>query len=986
MKIYENDICLNKQSGFPLYFIPFRVYKMFDANRNINILFFLSRENGFIVPISYNGKMIKVDIADEGITPGEWNEFIEYYNAKKLNAKTIKRPFIAFIKSCSNKFNKKIFINGFYVRDNELRNIIALYNKEINNTLKNEYLTIVDDEEEEETETTNNIITNNNKNPIDVGISNISKDVALSAQQYAKVSEDPGVIAQMYQIDKEAEKKAAPINKEISDIEKEVSNTQTVINKKETELKQLEEAKRKKQENGKDTKRDDEKILKKKIEINDKQYELEQLEQNIKNKQTEIRKIKNNGLAQKDTIRSKQLAKQKATDQENEADTENSINKMYMYGYDPDSTNFNVANYLNSAAAAIDNRPPSNPQNNPEFVTKALTNYQDAYENDIVQYMTKLNYDGTEFNKQYEDMIAQYTEDRKQYYINSFKDKKEQEVNNAKQSMQNNLDGNNKMYYDQYQYMQYEEIKDDFDKIKELIKANKYKEAAELVDKSNLNEKQKKKIYAIIDRMQNHSSIDSIYKDLNILNDLEMQAEQERLRNIILSRFIERKIVYMGKDPFSYTDLNYSLPYYYNRFIVYEYKDTNTDLNILCYNSRVNNRYVIMQIGSNKKDPRFEENGITKGEIEDYERNKNKPNNYETVKMKDIILYPKKSAKRKQKITEEDNDDMITQYKQYDNNDITIQGPERKHNNINYYKNNNEDKKQRKNKSNKESFINNKSNMSDYDYYDNEYDDNEGFISSGSMGAQYNTDFGTIQGPALYSNHMLQGDSWKNVKQRVQDEGVARDGGMMLGAGPGNNFDKNMNAHIKNMEIMEAANNEYNNPEMLRQITKNINEDMNPTPQSAVFNRGNQTCGKLIELNDRAIGVLPEEFYPERTKNRNVYKTQEIIPIPGFNINEARLGENLAESHSVLYTRRSHRRIPTAAGTNDSLARTVGKIEVPTIDAQYNQPEKFSGPMAMNREGFAPQQIYAKEGSNNTFATMRGIDGGNYWLPKRFQY
>ena len=35
--------------------------------------------------------------------------------------------------------------------------------------------------------------------------------------------------------------------------------------------------------------------------------------------------------------------------------------------------------------------------------------------------------------------------------------------------------------------------------------------------------------------------------------------------------------------------------------------------------------------------------------------------------MKDIILYPKKSAKRKQKITEEDNDDMITQYKQYDN-------------------------------------------------------------------------------------------------------------------------------------------------------------------------------------------------------------------------------------------------------------------------------------------------------------------------------
>lgn len=288
----------------------------------------------------------------------------------------------------------------------------------------------------------------------------------------------------------------------------------------------------------------------------------------------------------------------------------------------------------------------------------------------------------------------------------------------------------------------------------------------------------------------------------------------------------------------------------------------------------------------------------------------------------------------------------------------------------------------------------------EYDYYD-DYDDEtlnscactgpkmigrpqkENFVSSGTMGAHYNEDMDTITGPALYTNHMLQnGTTWKKLKNDVKKKGIASDGSLQLGAGTGNGYDRSMGAHIKNMEIMQSANNEYNNPEILRQITKNINEDLSSNPENSMYNRGNQTCGKMIELNGRAIGVLPEEFYPEREKNRNIYKAQEIIPIPGFNVNIERLGENLSESHSCLYVKRSHRKNPVALGGVGNLEDHIGKIAPPDFQPK-GKPERFTGPMAMNKEAFTTTQ-YAKTGEDNLHGYMKGIDGANYWIPKRF--
>lgn len=267
----------------------------------------------------------------------------------------------------------------------------------------------------------------------------------------------------------------------------------------------------------------------------------------------------------------------------------------------------------------------------------------------------------------------------------------------------------------------------------------------------------------------------------------------------------------------------------------------------------------------------------------------------------------------------------------------------------------------------------------------------EGFVSSGGLGANYNKGMDTITGPSLFTNQILQnGTTWNKLKDTVNSKGYASDGPNSIGAGPGNNFDSSMSAHIRNMEIMQSANNEYNTPQMLKEINKNINKDISGGTNTSLYNRGAQTKGKIITLNDKAVGVLPEEFYPERAKNRNIYKTQEIIPIAGFNINEARIGENLSEIHPVLYLSRSHKRMATGAGTTGNISQFVGKIEAPRFDAKVGRTgnDRVSGPAAMNKkkENFTTFDEGAMTGEDNFRGSFKAAEGGSYWMPKRFQY
>lgn len=200
-------------------------------------------------------------------------------------------------------------------------------------------------------------------------------------------------------------------------------------------------------------------------------------------------------------------------------------------------------------------------------------------------------------------------------------------------------------------------------------------------------------------------------------------------------------------------------------------------------------------------------------------------------------------------------------------------------------------------------------------------DKNETFLSSGVYGANYNDKDRSLTGQALFSDMMLEnGNSWRTITDRVNKTGRANDGANILGAGPGNEFDDAMKAHIRNAELFDGLSTEYQTPEKLKEINKNINQDMGSTPTNSIYNRGYQTKAKIVDIGDRAVCAMPEKYMPERDRNRKIYKVHQVIGYPGYDVNIERIGQDVNAGFQSAHTQRTHgRRINIPSKSKDSL-------------------------------------------------------------------
>lgn len=197
----------------------------------------------------------------------------------------------------------------------------------------------------------------------------------------------------------------------------------------------------------------------------------------------------------------------------------------------------------------------------------------------------------------------------------------------------------------------------------------------------------------------------------------------------------------------------------------------------------------------------------------------------------------------------------------------------------------------------------------------------EGFLSSGVYGANYDEKNRSLTGQSLFSDMMLQNNTtWRTLNERVKETGRASDGPNILGAGPGNEFDGAMRAHLKNVEIFDGLSNEYQTPEKLKEINKNINQDLGSTPTNSVYNRGFQTRAKIVDLGDRAVCAMPEQYMPERDRNRDIFKVHQIIEYPGYDVNIERIGQEWNSTQQTAHTQRTHgRRLQLPSKSKDSL-------------------------------------------------------------------
>lgn len=232
-----------------------------------------------------------------------------------------------------------------------------------------------------------------------------------------------------------------------------------------------------------------------------------------------------------------------------------------------------------------------------------------------------------------------------------------------------------------------------------------------------------------------------------------------------------------------------------------------------------------------------------------------------------------------------------------------------------------------------EAFINKRNQQSKHVVFNNEEgpqlinnssdnnDKREGFLSSGVYGATYDEKNRSLIGQSLYSDMMLEnGTTWRTLADRVKKTGRASDGPNILGAGPGNEFDGAMKAHLKNVDLFDGLSTEYQTPEKLKEINKNINQDMGSTPTNALYNRGFQTKAKIVDLGDRAVCAMPEKFMPERDRNRQIYKTHQVISYPGYDVNIERIGQDVNAGLQAGHTQRNHgRRLNIPSKSKDAL-------------------------------------------------------------------
>ena len=247
----------------------------------------------------------------------------------------------------------------------------------------------------------------------------------------------------------------------------------------------------------------------------------------------------------------------------------------------------------------------------------------------------------------------------------------------------------------------------------------------------------------------------------------------------------------------------------------------------------------------------------------------------------------------------------------------------------------------------------------------------EGFICSGTSGAVFNPRSNAIEGPHLYSNQMIQnGKSWGDVVDKAQKDYIASDGPDAIGAGKGNGYDNAFKAQCKLAEAWENVRNGFMTNEEFNALSQEINSTTAPQSDTSMFNRGNQNCGKMTILPNKLVCVIDEKYMDERSKNRDIFKTNTIVHCQGYDIDTNNVGRALSDTHFSKYLANNcgNRRI-TSSGCSTGGLKVVENEKEPKNEAVETFKSK------LKKEGFA-------KSSSNGYHTVKNSEGGVWYHRK----
>lgn len=238
----------------------------------------------------------------------------------------------------------------------------------------------------------------------------------------------------------------------------------------------------------------------------------------------------------------------------------------------------------------------------------------------------------------------------------------------------------------------------------------------------------------------------------------------------------------------------------------------------------------------------------------------------------------------------------------------------------------------------------------------------ESFIASGVNGACFNAMNNSIEGSHLYSNQMIQnGKSWKDVVDVAKEKNIATDGPGSIGAGKGDGYDSAFKAQCKLADAWDSVRNGFMTNEEFNKLSQEINVSTSPQSDTSLFNRGNQTCGKLTILPNKLVCVIDEKYMDERSKNRDIFKTNTIVHCQGYDIDTNNVGRALTDSHFSKYLLNNNgtRKI-TSSGASTKGLKVIEKPE----DKKNKNAETFKA--RLNKEGFTRNMTKGYHTVNNS--------------------
>ena len=245
-------------------------------------------------------------------------------------------------------------------------------------------------------------------------------------------------------------------------------------------------------------------------------------------------------------------------------------------------------------------------------------------------------------------------------------------------------------------------------------------------------------------------------------------------------------------------------------------------------------------------------------------------------------------------------------------------------------------------------------------------------MSSGTNGAVFNPRSNSIEGSHLYSDQTIgNGKTWGDVVDVAVKENIATDGPGSIGAARGNGYDEAFKAQRKLADAWENVRNGFMTNEEFNSLSQEINTTTAPQSDTSMFNRGNQTCGKMTILPNKLVCVIDEKYMDERSKNRDIYKTNTIVHCQGYDIDTNNVGRALSDSHFPKYLMNNPgRRKITSAGASTSGLNVAQTNDEPMNAAAENFKARF------RKEGFT-------KNSSAGYRTVKNSCDGGVWYQRK---